>query len=112
MVFFKGGGLGTVAFRRSTTFGLFGTPIASSASGSCLGDSVYLWCLRGGWGSVVSMTPFGPFYFRLPLNPQPQKGGGVVIKRKRALTGTADEIIWGWLVWAKAPTTSAVMGFI
>ena len=79
---------------------------------SYVGDSVYLWCLRGGWGSVVSMTPFGPFYFPLPLNPQPQKGGGLVIQRKRALTGTADEIIWGWFVWAKAPTTDAVLGFL
>ena len=58
------------------------------------------------------MPHYVAVYCSLPLYPQPQEGGGLFILRKRALTGTADEIIWGWFVWAKAPTTSAVLGFL
>ena len=112
IIFLRGGGLGEGAFRRSTTFGFSGPLRGSRASCPYSGDSVYLCCLRGGWGSVVRMTPYGPFYCSLPLYPQPQRGGGLVILRKRALTGTADEIFWGWFVWANAPTTSAVLGFL
>jgi len=112
IIFLRGGGLGEGAFRRSTTFGFSCPPWGSCASCPRFGDSVYQGYLRGGWGSVVRMTPFGPFYCLLPLYPQPKGEGGLVIKRKRALTGTADEIMWGWFVWANAPTTSAVLGFL
>lgn len=71
LFFFYGGGLNTVAFRRSTTFGFPDAPLSSSPPCPSAGDSVYLCCMRGGWGSVVRMTPFGPFYYSLPLYPQP-----------------------------------------
>ena len=50
------------------------------------GDSVYRCCLRGGWGSVVRMTHFVPFYYSLPLYPHPQKVGGPYIQRKKTDT--------------------------
>ena len=65
--FLWGGGLGTVAFRRSTTFGFSLAPVVSSALCPSAGDSVYRRCSGEGWGSLVRMTPFGPFYCSLPL---------------------------------------------
>lgn len=43
------------------------------------------------------MTPFGPFYCSLPLNPQPLEEG----RRKTNARG-----FFAWFVWAYAPTTS------
>lgn len=42
------------------------------------------------------MTPFGPFYCSLPLNPQPLEEG----RRKTIARG-----FFAWFVWAYAPTT-------
>lgn len=112
MFFLNEGGLDVGAFRRSAAFGFSLASFGSSPPYSSAGDSVYRCCLRRGWGSVVRMTHFVPFYCSLPLNPQPQQGGKSENQRNSGLTAAADEIILGWFVWAKAPTTSAVLGFL
>ncbi len=100
IIFLTQRGLGTEAFRRSTTLGFF---VLSNALCPHLGDSVYLGCLRVGFGSFVSMTPFGPFYFRLTLYPNPLEGG------RRNISA---EKFFPRFVRAKALTTSGCLGFL